>query len=97
MRLFKHLVKRHLHRRTESIGRAARYVYGTVDLPVEQVMNWVGNAKTVEAAQQILGQGGIPNTALVKDGKASTIRLEHVWVEAFVSCFPSRGAKHIGG
>jgi transglutaminase-like putative cysteine protease len=78
-------------------GISARYVYGTVDLPAEQVMNWVGNAKTVDAAQQILGQGGIPNTALVKGGKISTIRLEHVWVEAFVSYFPSRGAKHIGG
>ncbi|MBK9218879.1 MAG: transglutaminase domain-containing protein [Uliginosibacterium sp.] len=78
-------------------GISARYVYGSVDLPAEQVMNWVGNAKTVEAAQQILGQGGIPNTALIKGGKISTIRLEHVWVEAFVSYFPSRGAKHIGG
>ena len=68
-RLFKHRVKRSPHRLSANIGRAARYVYGTVDIPADQVMNRMGNAKTVEAAQQILGQGGIPNTALFKGGK----------------------------
>ena len=35
-------------------GIPARYVYGTVEIPAEQVMNWVGGVKTVDAAQQIL-------------------------------------------
>jgi hypothetical protein len=47
-----------------SVGIESRYVYGTVDIPAEQLMNWVGDAKTPDAAQQILEQGGIPNTAL---------------------------------
>jgi hypothetical protein len=49
----------------------SRYVYGTVDIPAEQLMNWVGDAKTPDAAQQILGQGGIPNTALTRGGKVA--------------------------
>ena len=75
----------------------ARYVYGTVDIPIEQVMNWVGGAQNVEAAQQILGQGGIPNIALTRGGKISGIRIEHVWVEAYIRYSPDRGAKHKGG
>ena len=78
-------------------GVPARYVYGTVEIPAEQVMNWVGGAKTVDAAQQILGQGGVPNTALVSGGQIKAMRLEHVWVEAFVRYNPDRGANNIGG
>jgi hypothetical protein len=78
-------------------GIPTRYVYGTVEMPAEQVMNWVGGAKTVDAAQQILGQGGVPNTALVSGGQIKAMRLEHVWVEAFVRYNPDRGANNIGG
>lgn len=75
----------------------ARYAYGTVKMPVEQVMNWVGGVDVPEAAQQLLGQGGIPNVALVYGGKVTHIRLETVWAEAWVDYFPSRGAKHVEG
>ncbi|MEG0139364.1 MAG: transglutaminase-like domain-containing protein [Comamonas sp.] len=78
-------------------GIPARYVYGTVDIPAEQVMNWVGGTKTVDAAQQILGQGGVPNTALVSGGQIKAMRLEHVWVEAYVRNHPDRGANNSGG
>ncbi|RYZ97930.1 MAG: transglutaminase domain-containing protein, partial [Moraxellaceae bacterium] len=69
----------------------ARYAYGTVEIPAEQVMNWVGGAHTPEAAQQLLGQGGIPNVGLLEGGKIAKFKLEHVWVEAFVDFMPSRG------
>lgn len=72
----------------------ARYSYGTVEIPVEQVQNWVGDVKSPQAAQQILGQGGIPNTGLAMGGSIKFIRMEHVWVEAWVDYFPSQGAKH---
>ncbi|MBL4898559.1 MAG: hypothetical protein COA42_22800 [Alteromonadaceae bacterium] len=75
----------------------ARYAYGTVEIPVEKVMNWVGDVKTPEAAQQVLGQGGIPNTALVRGGVITHIRMEHIWVNAWIDYFPSRGAKNIQG
>ncbi len=76
-----------------SAGIPARYVYGTVELPVDAVKNWVGGVETPEAAQQILGQGGIPNIALTSGGQIKALRLEHVWVEAYLDYDPSRGAK----
>ncbi|MFZ6736070.1 transglutaminase-like domain-containing protein [Undibacterium sp. Ji42W] len=75
-----------------SAGIPARYVYGTIDVPADRVMNWVGGVTKIEAAQSLLGQGGIPNTGLINGGQISAIRMEHVWVEAFVDYTPSRGA-----
>lgn len=72
----------------------ARYAYGTVQIPVDKVMNWVGGVHNAQAAQQLLGQGGIPNVAMVSGGKVTHIKMEHVWVEAWVDYFPSRAAKH---
>lgn len=80
-----------------SAGIPARYVYGTVEIPVEQVQNWVGGTATASAAQQILAQGGVPNALVTKGGKDFAIRLEHVWVEALIEYQPGRGAKHIPG
>ena len=76
-------------------GIPARYVYGSVEVPAEQMMNWVGGAKTIDAAQQVLGQGGIPNVALISGGKISAVRIEHVWVETLIQYQPGRGAKHV--
>jgi transglutaminase-like putative cysteine protease len=75
----------------------ARYVYGTVQIPITQVMDWVGGVTVPEAALQILGQGGIPNTGLVQGGTITAVKLEHVWVEAWVDFQPSRGAVHRQG
>ena len=75
----------------------ARYVYGTVQIPIEKVMNWVGGVEVPEAALQLLAQGGIPSTGLATGGKIVAVKLEHVWVEAWVDFQPSRGAKHIEG
>lgn len=75
----------------------ARYAYGTVEVPVEKVMNWVGGVDVPEAAQQLLGQGGIPNVALINGGKITHIKMETVWAEAWVDYFPSRAAKHVTG
>ena len=75
----------------------ARYVYGTVEIPIDQVMNWVGGVEKPEAALQLLGQGGIPSTGLISGGQFKAVQLEHVWVEAWVDFIPSRGAKNIQG
>lgn len=71
----------------------ARYQFGTIELPSEQVMNWVGGVQKPEAAQQLLGQGGIANRGLIEGGRISKIRMEHAWVQAYVNWVPSRGAK----
>ena len=78
-------------------GIAARYVYGTVEVSADQVMNWVGGVAVPQAAQNLMGQGGIPNMGLASGGQIKAIRFEHVWVEAYVDYVPSRGAKHITG
>ncbi len=73
-------------------GIPARYVYGTVEIPAEKVMNWVGGATVPDVAQNLMGQGGIPNVGVVRAGRVAAIRLEHIWVEAYVNYVPSRGA-----
>ncbi|MDQ1830489.1 transglutaminase-like domain-containing protein [Massilia scottii] len=73
-------------------GIPARYAYGTIEVPAAQVMNWVGGVGKPAAAQNLLGQGGIPNVALVSGGTVKAIRMEHVWVQAYVDYIPSRGA-----
>lgn len=80
-----------------SAGVAAKYVTGTAEVPVSSVMNWVGGAPTPKVAQQLLGQGGIPNVGLTSGGSITHIRIEHVWVEAFIDYIPSRGAVQIAG
>ncbi|MBI1904646.1 MAG: transglutaminase domain-containing protein, partial [Rhodocyclales bacterium] len=80
-----------------SAGISARYVVGTIEVPEDKLRNWLGDYKTIDAAQQILGQGGIPNVAMVRGGRVDALRLEHAWVEAHLSFYPSRGARHIPG
>lgn len=75
----------------------ARYAFGTVRIPTDSVMNWVGGVKTPEAAGNLMGQGGIPNTGHATGGQITHFKLEHVWVEAWIDYLPSRGAKHSRG
>ncbi len=75
----------------------ARYAFGTVRVPVGQVMNWVGNVQAPESAGHLLGQGGVPSVALTSGGQITHYKLEHVWVEAWIDYLPSRGAKHSKG
>ena len=70
----------------------SRYVYGTVQVPATQVMNWVGGVSVPHAAIELMGQGGIPAAGVNSGGQVTAIRFEHVWVEAFVDYLPSRGA-----
>ena len=78
-------------------GIHARYVMGTVELPIDKVMNWAGGFTDPMAALDFMSSGGIPTTALTAAGKVEKARFEHVWVEAFINYRPSRGARHIQG
>ncbi|HSX59427.1 MAG TPA: transglutaminase domain-containing protein [Tahibacter sp.] len=78
-------------------GINARYAYGTVEVPIAQVKNWLGNVTTAEAALQLLGQGGVPAVGIVQGGTITHVQMEHVWVEAYVDYIPSRGARHVAG
>jgi len=70
----------------------ARYVYGTIEVPADKAMNWVGGVTVAQAAISLMNQGGIPSMGIGLGGQVRSIRLEHVWVEAFVDYNPSRGA-----
>lgn len=58
-------------------------MYGTVKLPINDVMNWVGGVEFVESAQNLLGQGGIPNTLIAVNGESRFFSIEHTWVEFY--------------
>lgn len=75
-------------------GVPARYAYGTVEIPIAQVMNWIGGITSPNAALDHLAQGGIPVSGVSQGGIVKYARMEHVWVEAFVDFIPSRGAKN---
>ncbi len=70
----------------------ARYVYGTIEVPADKAMNWVGGVNVPQAAINLMSQGGIPVVGIAQGGAVSRLRFEHVWVEAFVDYVPSRGA-----
>jgi transglutaminase-like putative cysteine protease len=73
-------------------GIPARYEYGTVELPIDKAMSWVG-IDDPTAAGSLFSSGGIPATGIT-DSNNHVIRLqmEHVWVKAWVDYTPSRGA-----
>ena len=77
-------------------GIPARYQYGTIEVTTEQLQNWVGGTTSPEAAQQIIAQGGIASRGLVEGGRFAKVRMEHVWVQAYVNWAPSRGARQGG-
>ncbi|MEW6096115.1 MAG: hypothetical protein AB1567_06280, partial [bacterium] len=70
----------------------ARYVYGTIEIPIEKAMNWVGVQNPYTCAS-VFASGGIPSKAITSGGKIVAIRLEHCWVEAYVTYDQYRGAR----
>jgi hypothetical protein len=63
----------------------ARYVYGTIEIPIEQAMNWVG-VEDERTCANLFASCGVPCTAmLVKGGQIKALRLEHCWVEVWVT------------
>ncbi len=68
----------------------ARYVYGTIEVPIERIKKWLG-VEDETVAGEILASNGIPVALVQEGGKISKARLEHVWVEAWVSYENYRG------
>ncbi|UJB65531.1 transglutaminase domain-containing protein [Acidovorax sp. YS12] len=73
-------------------GIPARYQFGTIQLPASAVRNWTGGFTQTPAAQAFMGQGGIANQGLTSAGTITHVRMEHVWVRAYVHYAASRGA-----
>jgi hypothetical protein len=57
----------------------------------------VGGITQPAAALQLLNQGGIAARGIVQGGVIQSIRMEHVWVGAYVNWVPSRGNRQGGG
>ncbi|MCW8181254.1 transglutaminase-like domain-containing protein, partial [Verminephrobacter eiseniae] len=74
----------------------ARYQFGTIELPADKVQNWVGGTANAQAALNLLHQGGIAATGLARGGAIERIRMEHVWVQAYVNWSPGRGHRQGG-
>jgi len=73
-------------------GIPARYVYGTIRVPSNKAMAWLG-VKDIYTAGTILSTAGIPVKFITSGGSISSIELEHIWVEAYINYFPYQGLK----
>jgi transglutaminase-like putative cysteine protease len=80
-------------------GTPARYQMGTIELPVDKFKNWAGGFTNTDAAASLFASAGVPSVVRRVDqtGNVVTIRLEHVWVKAFVDHAPSGGAVNAQG
>ena len=73
----------------------ARYVHGTIDVKAEKLKNWMGGFEDFTAAASYASRGGIPISRYPANaGRLAKIQMEHVWVEAAIDYYPSRGAKN---
>ena len=70
----------------------ARYVHGTIEVPEDKFRNWAGGFTSITAVADYAASGGIPVTTVVSGGKITKVQLEHIWVEAAIDFYPSRGA-----
>jgi transglutaminase-like putative cysteine protease len=69
----------------------ARYVYGTVEIPIEKAKKWLGDIDDAAVVARILMTKGIPVKPLIAGGEIKAIQIEHVWAEAWIDYSPSRG------
>jgi hypothetical protein len=70
----------------------ARYVYGTIELTIEKLMNWVGGITNPTTAAQVLATAGVPGKLITEGGKIKYAQFEHCWVETYVPYGNYRGA-----
>jgi transglutaminase-like putative cysteine protease len=73
-------------------GIHARYISGTIELPIEKLMNWVGGVTNPTTAAQVLATAGVPGKLITEGGKIKYAQFEHCWVEAYVPYGNYRGA-----
>ncbi|MDE7390644.1 MAG: EndoU domain-containing protein [Lachnospiraceae bacterium] len=74
----------------------ACYVRGNIEITAEQAIQWTG-AEDINSAARIIAALGIPVTTLTSENGIVAVRLEHVWVEAYVPYTDYRGAGNNAG
>jgi hypothetical protein len=70
----------------------SRYACGTIELSMDDLMNWLGGIKDPNTAAQIMATNGIPGTLLTEGGTIKLAQFSHCWAEAYVDMFPSMGS-----
>ena len=74
-------------------GIAARYVFGTAEVPIAAARNWFAVFdKDKGPVWSALSAGGIATAEGLSGGRATVVRLEHVWVEAWLDYVPLHGS-----
>jgi len=68
-----------------------RYVFGTIEMDVTEAAAWVGVDDPNQVAK-VFTANSIPAEFDTSGGGVGTVRVDHVWVKAFVDHFPHRGA-----
>ncbi|MCM3869900.1 MAG: transglutaminase domain-containing protein [Pyrinomonadaceae bacterium] len=73
-------------------GVPTRYQMGTIEVPIEKAKNWLGGFTDANAAARFAASCGIPSAGTVaQGGTLRSIRMEHMWVRAYVDYAPSQG------
>src|SRR5215471_2296087 len=80
-------------------GIPARYQMGTIEVPIDKFMNWAGGFTNAEAAASLFASAGVPSVVrrVDQNGRVVSVKMEHVWVKAFVDYGPSAGAVNVKG
>src|SRR5574341_968655 len=75
----------------------ARFVHGTVTLPADRFMNWMGGFSDIQAAISFAAEAGIPIKPIMSGGIIGKVQLEHPVIQAWIDYNPSRGERHKEG
>ena len=75
-------------------GIPARYAIGVAELPADKYTNWIGDFANADVASTYAANNGIPEEVVTSGGQISKVRTQHIWVQAAIDFFPSRGAKN---
>lgn len=74
----------------------ARYAKGEIEISAEQAMEWTAT-DDINVAMRIIAALGIPTTGMILNGETVAVRLEHIWVEAYVPYTDYRGTGNRSG
>ena len=74
----------------------ARYAKSEIEITAEQAMEWTAT-DDINVAMRVIAALGIPTTGMVSNGETVAVRLEHIWVEAYVPYTDYRGTGNRSG
>ena len=75
-------------------GIPSRYAMGVAEIEPDQYTNWLGDFVNADVASDYAVANGIAIQAVTSGGEITRIRTQHIWVQAAIDYFPSRGAKN---